>query len=232
MCGRFAQTKELAILISRFNFIIEDLEIRKRYNIAPGQDTAVILREGDSRKMKMMRWGLVPFWTKEKPKGATRINTRAETMAEKPSFRQSFKTRRCLVPADGYYEWKKIMETGAKIPFFFSLKNKEPFAFAGIWDVWQNPEGEPLFSFSIITTEANSLGLPIHDRMPAILRQNAENIWIDPAINDLNILADLIKPYPSGEMEVCEVSPLVNSPKNDSPDCIKKHSGPRQGNLF
>jgi putative SOS response-associated peptidase YedK len=232
MCGRFAQTKELSILISRFNFIIEDLEIRKRYNIAPGQDAAVILGEGGSRRLKMMRWGLVPFWTSVPPGGAARINTRVETMTEKPSFRQSFKTRRCLVPADGYYEWKKIMGTGAKIPFFFSLKKMAPFAFAGIWDVWQNPEGAPLYSFSIVTTGANAIGLPIHDRMPAILPGKAENLWIDPEFGDVNKLAELIKPFPAEEMEVYEVSRLVNSPKNDSPDCIKKSSGPRQELLF
>lgn len=232
MCGRFAQTKELSILIGRFNFIIEDLKIRKRYNIAPGQDAAVILNEDDRRKLKMMRWGLIPFWIKEPPKGATRINTRAETIAEKPSFRQAFKSGRCLVLADGYYEWKKTPETGAKIPFFFTLKNKEPFAFAGIWDSWQNPEGVSLFTFSIITTTANTLGLPVHDRMPVILQREKENLWIASEFKDTNKLAELLKPFPSEEMEAYEVSPLVNSSKNDSPDCVKRYSGLRQELLF
>ncbi|MBN1900806.1 SOS response-associated peptidase [Candidatus Sumerlaeota bacterium] len=232
MCGRFAQTKELTILISRFNFIIEDLEIRKRYNIAPGQDVAVIVKEGGVRKLKMMRWGLASFPSREKPKGGARINARGETLAAKSGLLQSFKAKRCLVPADGYYEWKKPPGTKEKIPYFFSLKNGELFAFAGIWDAWRKPEGNALYSFSIVTTTANSLAFPIHDRMPAILEKEEESAWLDPEFGDMNKLSELIKPYPAEEMETYEVSPFVNSSKNDSPECLRKFSAPRQELLF
>ena len=232
MCGRFAQTKELAVLINRFHFIIEDLEIRKHYNIAPGQDSPVIILENKQRKLKMMRWGLVPFWSKEFPKAARRINARSETAAQKPGFRHSFKNRRCLVPSSGYYEWKELPGVKTKVPYFISLKNKAPFAFAGLWDAWENPEKEILLSFSIITTTANSLTRAIHPRMPVILSPEKEDLWIEPDFKDTQTLGSFLKPYPSKNMEAYEVSPLVNSPKHDSPECLKKASYPRQGLLF
>ena len=232
MCGRFAQTKELTILISRFRFIIEDLEIRKRYNIAPGQDAGVIVFENNARRLKMMRWGLIPFFTKEKPSSARMINARAETLVEKSMFRNCLKNKRCLVPADGYYEWKKIPGTPAKIPHFFSLKNGKPFAFAGLFDAWENPEGSIINSFTIITTTANEKALPIHDRMPVILSQKDEEPWLDPLMKNTEKLISVLKPYPAKDMEFYEVSPAVNSPTNDAPQCIEQASHPQQGLLF
>ena len=232
MCGRFAQTKELTILISRFHFIIEDLELRKRYNIAPGQDAAVIVFEKNARRLKMMRWGLIPFFTKESPSSGRMINARSETLGQKPSFRNCLKNKRCLVPADGYYEWKKIPGETTKIPLFFSLKNGAPFAFAGLWDSWENPEGVLLNSFTIITTTANEKGRQIHDRMPVILSPKDEDLWLEPSMKNTEKLISVLKPYPAKDMELYEVSPLVNSPANDVPQCIERVSPPQQGQLF
>jgi putative SOS response-associated peptidase YedK len=232
MCGRFAQTKELTILISRFRFIIEDLKIRKRYNIAPGQDAGVIVSDNNARRLKMMRWGLVPFFTKEAPSSGRMINARAETLSQKSSFRNSLKNKRCLVPADGYYEWKKIPGETTKIPHFFSLKKGEAFAFAGLWDSWENPEGGVLSSFTIITTTANEKGLPIHDRMPVILSPKDESLWLEPLMKNTEQLLSVLKPYPAKDMELYEVSPLVNSPANDVPQCVERVSPTRQGILF
>ena len=232
MCGRFAQTKELTILISRFRFIIEDLEFRKRYNIAPGQDAGVVVFENAARRLKMMRWGLVPFFTKEAPSSARMINARAETLSQKAMFKNCLKNRRCLVPADGYYEWKKIPGETRKIPYLFSLKKNEPFAFAGLFDAWENPEGGVLNSFTIITTTANEKGRQIHDRMPVILSPKDEDLWLDPDIKGVDRLIAVLKPYPAKDMEYYEVSPLVNSPLSDVPQCMERAFSPRQESLF
>jgi len=232
VCGRFAQTKELTILISRFRFIVEDLELRKRYNIAPGQDAAVVVFENTARRLKMMRWGLVPFFTKEPPSSGRMINARVETLAQKSIFRNCLKNKRCLVPADGYYEWKKFPDKTTKIPYFFSLKNGEPFAFAGLWDAWENPEGDVLNSFTIITTTANEKGRPIHDRMPVILSPKDEDLWLEPSMKNTEKLISVLKPYPEKNMELYEVSSLVNSPANDLPKCIERSSHQQQGLLF
>ena len=232
MCGRFAQTKELSILISRFHFIVEDIELRSRYNIAPGQDVAALVFENNARRLKIMRWGLVPSWSKDKPSGVKRINARAENLASKPSFRHCLRKKRCLIPADGYYEWKKLPDGKTRIPYHIALENREPFAFAGLWDSWKNPDGVTLESFTIITTKANELSSGIHDRMPAILTPESEDAWLDPAITGRDDLLPLLAPYPSEKMIAFEVSSLVNSPRNDTPECIRKSIAPRQGSLF
>jgi putative SOS response-associated peptidase YedK len=174
----------------------------------------------DNRELKMMRWGLVPFWAKEISIGYKMINAKAETVHEKPSYRKPFKERRCLVLADGFYEWKRP-DKKTKIPFLFVLKTRGPFAFAGLWDLWKNPNGEELLTFTIITTSANELMAPIHDRMPVILPQKVESRWLDPEFKDTDKLKTLLQPYPSDKMEAYEVSSIVNSPKNDTPSCIE-----------
>ena len=168
----------------------------------------------------MMRWGLVPFWAKEASIGYKMINAKGETITEKPSFRKPFKEKRCLVLGDGFYEWNKPDKKN-KIPFRFVLKSRDPFAFAGLWDAWKTPEGEMLLSFTIITTTANELMEPIHDRMPVILHEKDEGMWLDPQLNDSEKLSTLLKPYPSNEMGAYKVSTIVNSPKNDTPKCIE-----------
>jgi len=212
-------------LQNRFGFIPQE-EIRPgtpllkpRYNLAPGQEAPVVIYE-DSKILRLMQWGLVPSWAKEASIGYKMINARAETLTQKPSFKKSFKQRRCLVLADGFYEWRKGTGGRTKIPLRFVLKNREPFAFAGLWDTWQKPDGDLLHSFTIITTESNELIRPIHDRMAVMLRQEDEAKWLDPDLKDVEQLIPLLKPYPSDQMEGYEVSTLVNSPKNDTPECI------------
>jgi putative SOS response-associated peptidase YedK len=213
-------------LQARFKFEPTDIVLPPRYNLAPGQDAPVIIQE-KSRVLKLMHWGLVPSWAKETSTGYKMINARAETLTQKPSFKKSFQRRRCLVPADGFYEWRKNGGR-AKTPLRFVLKSGEPFAFAGLWDIWQGSDEDetegnnrlPLLSFTIITTEANDLIRPIHDRMPVILQPKDEDAWLDPDLKDVNKLVSLLVPYPSDKMMGYEVSSLVNSPKNDTPECL------------
>ena len=208
-------------LQSRFGYTDDSRVLFKpRYNIAPSQESPVVTVKEDNRVLIMMRWGLIPFWAKEASIGYKMINAKAETVHEKPSFRKSFKDKRCLVLADGFYEWTKTDKKN-KIPFRFVLKTKEPFAFAGLWDAWKTPEGEMLLTFTIITTNANELMEPIHDRMPVILHEKDEALWLDPEFKDANKLTALLKPFPSDKMEAYRVSTIVNSPKNDTPKCIE-----------
>ncbi|MGH7909536.1 MAG: SOS response-associated peptidase [Thermodesulfobacteriota bacterium] len=222
MCGRMTLTTDKDDLQSRFGYTYDSRVLFKlRYNIAPSQDSPVVTVKEDNRVLIMMRWGLIPFWAKEASIGYKMINAKAETVHEKPSFRKSFKEKRCLVLADGFYEWKKPDKKN-KIPFRFVLKSREPFAFAGLWDLWKDPNnGEELLTFTIITTSANELMQPIHERMPVILHEKDESKWLDPEFKDTDKLKSLLKPYPSNIMEAYEVSSIVNSPKNDSPKCIE-----------
>ncbi len=166
--------------------------------------------------MSFFKWGLIPFWAKDKSIGNKLINARAETIAEKPSFKNSLKQKRCLVLSDGFYEWRKLGKE--KVPYRITLSDDSPFAMAGIWDVWKNSEGETIKSFSIITTEANELMQDIHHRMPVILNPEDERKWISKiAVNDA---LKLLNPYPSELMKYFEVSKLVNSPNNDSPEIM------------
>jgi putative SOS response-associated peptidase YedK len=173
-----------------------------------------------------MRWGLVPSWSKQEKYGYKMINARAETIAEKPSFRRSLQNRRCLVPATGYYEWRELPESRptkkAKAPMYFTLHGDRPFAFAGLWDVWKRFDGKEIVTFTIITCEPNELVRPIHDRMPVILRPEDESRWLDLATVAPAELTPLLNPYPSELMKVYEVSKLVNSPKHDTAACIER----------
>lgn len=219
MCGRFARTTNEDKLQARFGF--DDPQgtlLKPRYNIAPTQMHPVVVVESDRRVLKLMKWGLVPFWSKDATIGYKMINARSEGIENKNSFKNPLRKRRCLVLADGFYEWKK--DKGAGVPYFIRLKSGEPFAFAGLWDRWDKGK-EPLQTFTIITTDNNELIRPIHNRMPVILHQKDEAVWLDPELRDPEKLLTLLKPYPSDEMEMYEVSTIVNSPKNDVPECIK-----------
>ncbi|HEY7535528.1 MAG TPA: SOS response-associated peptidase, partial [Thermodesulfobacteriota bacterium] len=217
MPGRFSLTIELQALKNRFRFSSSVITLNPRYNIAPGQFSSIVMRD-DKNSLKMMKWGLIPSWTKYVSNGnKPMINARAETITQKPSFKNSFKAKRCLVLADGFYEWDKNEKKGSKIPYRFVLRSREPFAFAGLWDVCKNPEGEVLLTFTIITTEANNLIRPIHERMPVILSDEDEDLWLDQDIDDLDKLLSLLVPFPGDQMKAYKVSTVVNSPANDTP---------------
>lgn len=219
MCGRYTLTKELRELAKRFEAEMAagfEKTLAPRYNIAPTQ-SVIVVNDTWQREIVSMRWGLIPSWAKDESIGNRMINARAETIAEKPAFRVAFHKRRCIIPADGFYEWKK---TGSvKQPVRIVLKDREPFGFAGLWEEWLSPDGEGILSCTIITTEANELLKDVHDRMPVILPREKEGVWLNPD-TPLPELSSLLKPYPSDEMEFYPVSQTVNSPANDSPDCI------------
>jgi len=212
MCGRYSFAIEDELIRERFGVTVRSAIYKARYNCAPSQDLAVITNEEPS-VLNFFRWGLIPFWAKDPSIGNKLINAKAETIHEKPSFKNAFRSRRCLVLSDGFFEWKKTRD---KIPYRITLKKGEPFAMAGIWEKWNSPEGLQVRSFSIITTGPNALMEKIHDRMPVILPSREERTWLGNTGPDE--LLSLLKPYPAGEMEAYPVSRLVNNPKNDTPE--------------
>ena len=221
MCGRFTLTTNMEELQARFDFEARDLVFRPRYNVAPTQEVVAILSDRDHpghNRAELMHWGLIPFWAKDAKIGARMINARAETVAEKPAFRNALRKRRCLVLADGFYEWQK-KEKG-KIPMYIVAKSRGAFAMAGLFETWKSPEDELIRSCTIITTSPNALMEDIHDRMPVILPKDAETTWLDPNLEEPEDLIRLLTPYPAEEMEAYVVSTLVNSAKNDTPECI------------
>jgi len=218
MCGRFTLTTNLGAIAKRFGVARFLEEVGRRYNIAPTQPVIVVNDDG-TRHLTRMQWGLIPSWAKDPAIGNRMINARAETVATKPAFRAALRKRRCLIPADGFFEWTPAGRR--KQPVYITLKTREPFSFAGLWESWTSPEGEEIWSCTIITTEANELLKPIHDRMPVILAKDAEAVWLDPTIQDPERLLPLLKPYQAEEMEVYAVSTKVNSPTNDGPECIE-----------
>ena len=219
MCGRYTLTAPAEVLTEIFD-LAETVELHPRYNIAPTQETAVVgLNHDGKRSLGLMRWGLIPHWAKDPSIGNRLINARAETAAEKPAFRSSFSKRRCLVPADGFYEWQKT--GGRKQPFYLQLKEHRPFAFAGLWARWKASEDETVQSFTLLTTTPNEVAAKVHDRMPVILPPESYDRWLDPELHDREALEALLLPYPAEAMEAYPVSTLVNSPQNDDPRCIE-----------
>lgn len=221
MCGRYTLASQLSFLEERFEFEAGELAHSPQYNIAPTQEVLVVTNDRD-RQGEFMRWGLIPSWAKDASMGNRMVNARAETVGERPSFRVALRKRRCLVLADGFYEWRR--QVNRRIPMRIVLKSREPFAFAGLWEQWKAPSGQFIRSCTIITTTANALMEPIHDRMPVILPKEAESIWLDSSIEDPGVLATLLGPYPAEEMDAYPVSTLVNSPRNSGPDCIEPQS--------
>ena len=219
MCGRYTLTGNPADIAARFDAHWPPDRLsgyRGSFNIAPTQSVIVINNTGQ-REVVQMRWGLIPKWATDEWIGNRMINARSETLAEKPAFRGALKKRRCLIPADGFYEWKKLDDR--KQPVRIVLKSREPFAFAGLWEVWRSLGGQEILSCTIVTTTANELLKEVHERMPVILAREAEDIWLNPE-TPLPKLLELLKPYPSEDMEFYPVSRDVNSPGNDSPDLI------------
>lgn len=218
MCGRYSQTLSAAELARRFSADApRELELKPRWNLAPSQQAPVIFDDAGSRRLSMMRWGLVPSWAKDEKIGYKMINARAETAAEKPSFRKAFRTMRCLVPACSFFEWKADAATKAKLPVRIHRRDGAPFAMAGLWERWKAPDGRELLSFTILTTAANAAIAPLHDRMPVILEPEDEGRWLAQATIPAALGAEKIAHHP--------VSALVNSPKNDVPACLEPLKG-------
>jgi len=224
MCGRYTQSRETAAIETRFKFAPSEIELMPMYNIAPGQ-TAPVVVGADPRELKLMRWGLIPHWAKEEKIGYRMINARAETLNSKPSFKGLLRKRRCLVLADGFYEWAKSKDKKVKTPLRYILKGGEPFAMAGLWTSWKAPDETWLESYTIITTESNELVAEVHDRMPVILAEEKEGAWLDPRLADPEELAQLLKPYPADLMEGYQVSRRVNSPANEGEELIRSLDG-------
>ena len=219
MCGRFTLWLQFGDLVKAFPEFEFTEELSPRYNIAPSQPVAVVPNDG-SRRVRLFQWGLVPFWAKDPKIGYRLINARAETLAEKPAFRAAYRRRRCLILADGFYEWRTEPGRRLKAPFYVRLASGEPFAFAGLWEVWR-PDDTPLYSCVIITTDSNALLTPIHDRMPVILPRDAYELWLSPHEMRPRDLVHLLRPYPSEEMVAYPVSRTVNDPTVDVPACIE-----------
>ncbi|WP_270182630.1 SOS response-associated peptidase [Alkalihalobacillus sp. CinArs1] len=218
MCGRFSLTAELDALIERFQIdqiTIDDYSVR--YNIAPSQQVPTIIRANDENRLGTLRWGLIPFWAKDASIANKLINARSETAAEKASFKHALKKRRCIILSDGFYEWKK--DKDRKVPMRIQVNKGEPFAMAGLWEQWKEGE-KSIYTCTILTTEANDMMKEIHNRMPVILPKEQEHDWLDPSIEDFNILKDMMVSYPSDKMNAYEVSTHVNSPKNEDETCV------------
>lgn len=229
MCGRFTlktPAQDLATLFEGLSFS----GLRPRYNICPTQMVSCVRNdlEGD-RQLAALRWGLVPFWAKDLKMGARMINARSETVSEKPSFRAAFKKRRCLVLADGFYEWKK--EGKQKQPYYISLVDHQPFTLAGLWESWTDKKSdETVETCTILTTTANESMQPLHDRMPVFLDEDKRDVWLDAEFQDKSHLESMLVPYAEGRLQAWPVDKMVNKPVNDLPACIEPIK--RQSDLF
>ena len=222
MCGRFTlyhSLEEIEALFGIHESVHESAE-EARYNIAPTQNVAVVTQNG-ARHLASYHWGLIPSWAKDPAIGNKMINARAETLTEKPSFRTALSRRRCLIPADGFYEWQAAGEgSKTKTPMFLHRRDSGLFAFAGLWDEWHAPDGSPLRSCTIITTTPNAVAAPIHNRMPVILRPEDESLWLDHGVTSAQDLLSLLVPCPAGDMEAYPVSRRVNVPTADDPTLL------------
>jgi putative SOS response-associated peptidase YedK len=220
MCGRFVQTSDIRTIKKLFN--VQDVEAipSPRYNIAPSQDIAAVIHD-KATKLINCRWGFIPSWAKDESIGYKMINARAETVAAKPAFKHAFMKQRCLIVADGFYEWQKKENGKTKHPFYITLKSDEPFGFAGLYNIWVSPDGRHICTGTIITTEANELLKPIHDRMPVIMPKDKQEMWLDNNFNYETELKSMLRKLPSANLKMYQVSTRVNFPKNDSPDNIR-----------
>ena len=215
MCGRYSFAIEDALILERFGLRVRTAIYKARYNCAPTQNLAVIASEAP-HELRFFRWGLIPWWAKDASIGNKLINARAETLVEKPSFKNAFRNRRCLVPATGFFEWRRNTD---KTPYHIMLKSGDPFCFAGLWDKWVTGDGEIIHSFTIITTSPNELMEQIHDRMPVILPREQEQRWMSPQPDPS--LVELLVPFPAGMMKAYPISKLVNSARNDTPHILE-----------
>ncbi len=226
MCGRFTLRAPSQLQLGLFQ-LAELPSLPARFNIAPSQPVAAVRakKDSDGRELAMLRWGLIPSWAKEASIGNTLINARGESVATKPAFRSAFRSRRCLILADGFYEWQK--KDGAKQPYYIQVRGGELFAFAGLWEHWfenrtpsVDPQGELVESATIVTTDANETMRPIHNRMPVILAPRDYDLWLDPAVKDAKLLEPLLRPCPNEEITAYPISTYVNSPRHDDERCV------------
>lgn len=219
MCGRYTLFTISETLGNLFR-VVEVPKIQPRFNIAPTQQVPVVRLSPDGeREMVTLRWGLIPFWSREPFVGRQLINARSETVDKRLSFREPFKHRRCLIPADGFYEWKS--EPKEKQPYYISMFDDNPFAFAGLWEHWEGAEGDVIESCTILTTRANEFIITMHDRMPVIIDPTNYDLWLEPNIQEREPLALLMEPYPEDSLTAIPVTTWVNNPRNDDGDCIK-----------
>jgi len=234
VCGRFSLRVELKELMEYYGIAETNFDHVPRYNIAPGQIIPAVIGAPDGRRLGGLKWGLVPEWVRDPQIGSKMINARAETVAEKPAFARPFRTKRCIVPADGFFEWRRT----DKQPFRIAPKDGGLLSLAALYDVWTAPDGGRLATVTIVTTAANEQMASLHDRMPVILSRERTAVWLDRTVTDPRELLPLLAPCPAGELHIYPVSPLVNSVKNDVPACIEpydppaKNGGPEQLNLF
>lgn len=241
MCGRFARKSTQEVLADWFGVELEDMQwFAPSYNVAPQSVQPVVRlnRDSDNREFAQLRWGLVPFWAKDAKFGYSTINARAEEAASKPAYREALKKRRCLVPADAFYEWQKpspAMGTKTKHPFAFALRSGEPYAFAGLWERWQPKEGAALETFTILTTDPNELMEPIHNRMPVILEARDYARWLGPGglnsggLNSGDLArppVDLLRPFPAEKMIAWPVSERVGNVRNNDPQLLEEAPAP------
>ena len=219
MCGRYRLSRRKQILEEQFAADWDDADWSPRYNIAPTQFVPVVRQNPKtaSRELSLVRWGLVPSWAKDSSTGAAMINARSETAASKPAFCDALKFRRCLIPADGFYEWQRV--GNAKQPYCFEVNRGEMFSFAGLWGTWNDPNGKALETCSILTTTANELTAPVHHRMPVILDSQCYDQWLDPSIKDTTAVSEFLKPFDAQLMRCFAVSTRVNRTTNDDAEC-------------
>lgn len=219
MCGRFDVHSAIDIIARIFQIDIVNIDSIPNYNVAPSQDVGIVINDGRQNLLIPSRWGFLPFWAKEKQTAYSMINARAETVDSNRSYKDAFVNQRCLIPADGFYEWLK--QDKIKIPYYIRLKSKNPMGIAGLYNNWKSPEGEEICSCTIITTDADELLNPIHNRMPVILHENDFRLWLNPALHDKETLLRLLKPFPSKELDTYRVTSKVNSFKYNNPENIK-----------
>jgi putative SOS response-associated peptidase YedK len=233
MCGRYRLSRRKQILEEHFAAVSDDADWSPRYNIAPTQFVPVIRQNPRTanRELSLVRWGLVPSRAKDSSKSAGIINARSETAAIKPAFSDALKFRRCLIPADGFYEWQRIGK--GKQPYCFEVIRGELFSFAGLWETWNVPSGKALETCSILTTTPNAVTAPIHDRMPVILDPQCYDLWLDPGTTDTTVISGVLKPFDARLMRCFPVSSRVNRPDNDDAECSARvEVGQPQGSLF
>jgi putative SOS response-associated peptidase YedK len=219
MCGRFAQRSDPTRLAKEFK-VAEVPQVEARYNVAPTQEILAVRELADGREMSFFKWGLVPSWAKDTSMSARLINARSETIEEKPSFRDAFRKRRCIIPADGFYEWQRT--EGRKQPFFFRMREESPFGLAGLWERWEGEGGQAINSCTMMTTEANEVLRPVHDRMPVILHPDGYDAWLDTDVRKLDLIKEMLRPYPAEEMTSYPVSMAINSPRNQGAELMEQ----------